>query len=107
MSDHVLAQLAGTIRSRRNAEADKSYTKKLLDNGTDYCARKFGEEAVETIIAAISGSKDDLKAEASDVLYHLLVLLEAREVDLVDVLQVLHQRTSQSGLEEKASRPQS
>ena len=53
MSDHVLAQLAGTIRSRRNAEADKSYTKKLFDNGTDYCARKFGEEAVETIIAAI------------------------------------------------------
>lgn len=107
MSDHVLAQLAGTIRSRRAAKADKSYTKKLLDNGTDYCARKFGEEAVETVIAAISGSKEDLKAEASDVLYHLLVLLESREVDLDEVLAVLQQRTAQSGLEEKASRPHS
>lgn len=107
MSDQVLASLAGTIRSRRAASADKSYTKKLLDSGPEYCARKLGEEAVETVIAAVSGSKDELTGEAADVLYHLLVLLEVRDIDLKDVLAVLDKRTGQSGLEEKAARPQS
>lgn len=106
MSDEVLAQLASTIRDRRAATSDNSYTKKLLDRGPEYCARKFGEEAVETVIAAISGSQDDLKGEAADVVYHLMVLLEARDVSLRDVLAVLEQRTSQSGLEEKAARSQ-
>ena len=107
MSDQVLAQLASTIRARRVATADKSYTKKLLDRGTEYCARKFGEESIETVIAGISGSGDELKAEAADVLYHLLVLLESRSIDLQDVLDALHERTAQSGLEEKAARPKS
>ena len=107
MSDQDLAKLASTIRARRAATADNSYTKKLLDKGPEYCARKFGEEAVETVIASISGSRDELTAEAADVLFHLLVLLEAREIGLNEVLAVLDQRTGQSGLEEKAARPQS
>ena len=106
MSDQVLAQLASTIRARRTATADNSYTKQLLDKGSEHCARKFGEEAVETIVAAISGNEDELRGEAADVLYHLLVLLESRDIDLSDVLAVLAQRAGQSGLEEKASRPQ-
>ncbi|MEM7747495.1 MAG: phosphoribosyl-ATP diphosphatase [Pseudomonadota bacterium] len=107
MSDQILADLASTIRSRRTAASDKSYTKKLLDSGPEYCARKLGEEAVEAVIAAISGSQDELKAEAADLLYHLLVLLEVRDVSLDEVLAVLDKRTSQSGLEEKAARSQS
>ncbi len=107
MSDQIMADLASTIRSRRAAMSDESYTRKLLDGGPEYCARKLGEEAVETVIAGISGSQDELKAEAADVLYHLLVLLEVRDVSLDEVLAVLDKRTGQSGLEEKAARPQS
>ncbi len=107
MSDQILADLASTIRSRRVAASDKSYTRKLLDGGPEYCARKLGEEAVETVIAGISGSQDELRAEAADVLYHLLVLLEVRDVSLDEVLAILNKRTGQSGLEEKAARPQS
>ena len=106
MSDiNTLARLAALIRSRRSDSAQKSYTAQLLTAGTERCAKKFGEEAVETVIAAMTGDTKALKAEAADTLYHLLVLLESREVAFDDVLKVLDGRMGTSGLEEKASRP--
>ena len=105
MSSDTLQRLAETIRQRRAAGAGASYTRQLLDAGPQKCARKFAEEAVEAVIAGISGDKSELTAEAADVLYHLLVLLEARDVPLADVLAVLDGRTRQSGLQEKANRP--
>lgn len=104
MARHTLEALAATIAARRNASADTSYTRKLLDGGPAKCARKFGEEAVEAMIAALDEDDAALKGEAADVIYHLLVLLEARNIPLDDVLAVLEQRTGRSGLEEKASR---
>lgn len=104
MAKNSLEVLAETIAARRNASSDSSYTKKLLDGGPAKCARKFGEEAVEAMIAALDEDDEALKGEAADVLYHLLVLLEARNIAFDDVLAVLDQRTGRSGLEEKASR---
>jgi phosphoribosyl-ATP pyrophosphohydrolase len=106
MSD-TLARLAATIASRRATSADSSYTKSLLDRGAAACAKKLGEEAAETIIAAVAESEEKLRNEAADLIYHLLVLLEARNVPLEAVLSELERRTSQSGHAEKASRPQS
>lgn len=105
MSETVLGQLAATIRARRADSAAKSYTRQLLEGGPERCARKLGEEAVETVIAAISQDDAALKAEAADLIYHLLVLLESRNIGLDDVLQVLEARIGVSGLDEKASRP--
>lgn len=105
MSETVLGQLAATIRARRSDSAAKSYTRQLLEGGPERCARKLGEEAVETVIAAISQDDAALKAEAADLIYHLLVLLESRNIGLDDVLQVLESRIGVSGLDEKASRP--
>jgi phosphoribosyl-ATP pyrophosphohydrolase len=104
MSNDVLFRLADTIRARRAESADKSYTRLLLEAGPGRCAKKLGEEAVETVIAGVSQSDEALRAEAADLLYHLLVLLEVRGVELADVLAVLESRTAQSGLAEKASR---
>ena len=105
MSDDVLVQLAATIGARRAAAPDSSYTRQLLDAGHVRCAKKFGEEAIETVIAGAGESDEALKAEAADLLYHLLVVLEARGVALAEVEAALAQRTAQSGLEEKAARP--
>ncbi len=80
MSDDVLLQLAATIRARRAAAPDSSYTRQLLDAGPARCAKKLGEEAVETVIAGVGESDEALKEEAADLLYHLLVLLESRGV---------------------------
>jgi phosphoribosyl-ATP pyrophosphohydrolase len=99
-----LETLAATIAARAAAEAGASYTRTLLDKGAAHCARKFGEEAVEAIVAACSGSPEQLRAEAGDVLYHLLVLLQARGVTLAEVLDELAARTQQSGHAEKAAR---
>lgn len=104
MSEDVLFRLAETIKARRSEGADKSYTRQLLDAGPERCAKKLGEEAVEVVIAGVSQSDQALRAEAADLLYHLLVLLEARDVALSDVLAVLESRTGQSGLAEKAAR---
>ena len=104
MAEDVLTRLSQLIASRRVALADTSYTRQLLDAGPARCARKLGEEAVETVIAAISQGPDELRAEAADLLYHLLVLLEARGVRLADVLTTLESRMGQSGLAEKAAR---
>jgi len=102
----TLATLAATIHARRTAKSDASYTRQLLDKGHAHCARKFGEEAVEAIVAALGTSKDDLTNEAADVLYHLLVLLESRDVALSDVLATLQKRMASSGIAEKAARTQ-
>lgn len=104
MSDFSLADLARLVKQRRGADAAQSYTKSLLAAGPSRIAKKFGEEAVEAVIAAIEGDARALTNEAADVLYHLLVLLEARGVELADVLGELEKRTVQSGIAEKAAR---
>jgi len=104
MSNDVLAQLEATIRARRAAAPDGSYTRQLLDRGPAHCARKLGEEAIETVLAGAGENDEALKAEAADLIYHLLVLLESRNVALADVLAVLEARGGVSGLKEKAER---
>jgi len=100
----VLQRLARLIGTRRQEAAGTSYTKELLDAGVERCARKLGEESTETIIAALGSDKQALQREAADLLYHLLVLLESREVALQDVLAELQARMGTSGLAEKAAR---
>ena len=100
----ILERLAATINARKGADPDTSWTAKLLAKGPDKCAEKFGEEAVEAIIAAVKDDKANLTYEAADVLYHLLVMLAARDVDLADVLAELERREGVSGIEEKAGR---
>jgi phosphoribosyl-ATP pyrophosphohydrolase len=104
MSRFTVHDLAATIDARAASAAEGSYTKKLLDRGAEHCAKKLGEEAVETVIAAVENDRSHLIAESADLLYHLLVLLKARGVTLEEVEAALAQRTSISGLEEKASR---
>lgn len=103
MSD-ALHRLAATIEARKSADPDSSWTAKLLSQGPEKAAEKFGEEAVEAIIEAVKGDTAKLTAEAADVLYHLLVMLAARDIALDDVLSELARREGQSGLAEKASR---
>ena len=102
---HALDTLFATIAARKAAgDADASYTARLLKEGVAKCAKKFGEEAVETALAAVSGDKAELAAESADALYHLLVLWAAAGITPEDVYAVLKNRESQSGLAEKASR---
>ena len=95
------------MSARRCESAEKSYTRKLLDGGPELCAKKLGEEAVELVIAAVGQDDAALKAEAADLLFHLVVLLESRGIPLDDVLSVLAGRMGTSGLVEKASRAKS
>ena len=104
MTKFTLEDLAKIVAARALETADKSYTRKLLDAGIEKCAKKLGEEATETVIAATAGTKEQTIAESADLLYHLLVLLKARGVDLSEVYTELEKRTAQSGLEEKAAR---
>ena len=104
MSHDTLHRLAATIAARKAADPDSSWTAKLLAKGPEKCAEKFGEEAIEAIVEAVRGDRDKLTAEAADVLYHLLVMLTARDVALDDVLAELDRREGQSGIAEKASR---
>ena len=99
-----LEDLDGRVTERSSASPDESYTARLLRDGVDRCARKFGEEAVELIVSAVSRDKDGLTGEAADVLYHLLVLLKSADITLGEVMAELERRTGQSGLQEKASR---
>ena len=103
-SRFTIHDLAETIDARAAASGETSYTRKLLDKGPEHCAKKLGEEAVETVIAAVENNREHLIAESADLLYHLLVVLKSRAVKLEDVEAALAQRTSMSGLEEKASR---
>lgn len=101
----TLVRLEAIIASRADAaDAKQSYTAGLLTAGPDRCARKFGEEAIELILAAQGSDKDHTTAEAADVVYHLLVLLKATGVSLDRVMDELNGRFKQSGLQEKASR---
>src|ERR1700760_113768 len=104
MPRFTLHDVAATIDARAASGGEASYTKKLLDRGAEHCAKKFGEEAVETVIATIENNRDHLIAESADVLFHLLVLLKSRGIALEDVEAALAQRTGMSGLEEKAAR---
>jgi len=104
MSNFTLHDLEKRVQERARASADVSYTRKLLDKGVAHCAKKLGEEAIETVLAALEQDRERLIAEAADLIYHLLVLLEARGIALAEVEAVLAERTKQSGLEEKASR---
>ncbi|WP_281857074.1 phosphoribosyl-ATP diphosphatase [Litoreibacter halocynthiae] len=99
-----LEELEAIIASRKDADPDSSWTAKLLEKGPEKCAEKFGEEAIEAIIAAVKNDRDNLTSEAADVLYHLLVMLAARGVAIADVMAILEARTQQSGIAEKASR---
>ncbi|HAP48685.1 MAG TPA: phosphoribosyl-ATP diphosphatase, partial [Afipia sp.] len=104
MSRFTIHDLAATIDARAASGGDTSYTRKLLDKGPDHCAKKLGEEAVETVIAAIENNRDHLIAESADLVFHLLVLLKSRGISFSDVEDALAQRTLMSGLEEKAAR---
>ena len=100
----TLDDLARIIAARADANAESSYTASLLAKGPARCAKKFGEEAVELAIAAVGQDEAAVRAEAADVLYHLLVLLQSRGVAFGEVMEELERRTEQSGLAEKASR---
>ncbi len=104
MTAFTLADLARIVAERAAASPDQSYTAKLIAGGPARAAKKLGEEAVEAAIAAVQGDREALVAEAADVLYHLLVVLQAGGVPLQDVMAELERRTVQSGLAEKAAR---
>ena len=100
----TLARLAATIAARRDADPATSWVARLHARGLPVIAKKLGEEAVETVIAALSGSREELVGEAADTLFHLLVLLDAKGVSLDEVLAELDRREGTSGIAEKASR---
>ena len=102
---NALDRLATTIASRKDADPASSWTAKLLSQGPEKAAEKFGEEAIEAVIEAVRGDRERLTAEAADVLYHLLVMLTARDITLADVLSELDKREGVSGIDEKAARP--
>ena len=101
---NVLTRLARTIESRKGADEKKSYAAKLFKRGPEKCAEKFGEEAIEAIIAAAKGDKKNLKEEAADVIFHLFIMLSSRGVTLEDVLEELERREGKSGIIEKQER---
>jgi phosphoribosyl-ATP pyrophosphohydrolase len=104
MPAFTLNDLEKRIRDRAGESAEVSYTRKLLDRGIMHCAKKLGEEAVETALAAVGEDNSRLIGETADLLYHLLVVLHARGITLDDVEAELGARTRQSGLDEKAAR---
>ena len=100
----ILRRLSETITERKGADPSTSHTAKLLAKGPEKCAEKFGEEAVEAIIEAVKGDREALTREAADTIYHLLVMLAARDISLDDVLAELERREGTSGIAEKAAR---
>jgi phosphoribosyl-ATP pyrophosphohydrolase len=105
MTGFSLHDLADRIKERAQSGSDKSYTRKLLDKGVSHCAKKLGEEAVELALAAVAEDRERVTSEAADLLYHLLVVLEARGIELAEIERALEARMARTGLEEKASRP--
>ena len=99
-----LEDLVKIINSRANADPSESWTAKLLAQGPEKCAEKFGEEAVEVIIEAVKGDNNALISEAADVIFHYLVMLKSREINFDDVMKELKIRTNKSGLMEKEER---
>jgi len=101
MTNDVLRQLAATIKARRTARPEDSHTRRLLDGAPVKPAKKLGEEAVEMAIAALAQDDTALIAEAADLLYHMLVVLESRHIALDEVLGELERRMSATALEQK------
>ena len=99
-----LEDLVKTINSRADADPSESWTAKLLAQGPEKCAEKFGEEAVEAIIEAVKGDNNALIAEAADVIFHYLVMLKSRDINFEDVMKELEKRQNKSGLREKEDR---
>src|SRR3977135_4549212 len=99
MADFTLHELEKRLRERAKASADVSYTRKLLDRGVAHCAKKFAEEAIETVVAAVAEDRERLTAEAADLIYHLLVLLQARGIALGEGEAVLAKRTRHAARE--------
>ncbi|MGZ8310163.1 MAG: phosphoribosyl-ATP diphosphatase [Rhodoplanes sp.] len=104
MSTFTLHDLEARVHERAAASPEQSYTRKLIDRGVAHFAKKRGEEAVETALAAVAEDREHLIAETADLLYHLLVVLEARGIKLAEVEAALGERTAYSGLDEKAAR---
>lgn len=100
----TLSRLEQVIARRRSASPETSYVARLNSGGIEKIAQKLGEEATEAVIAALSGTRNDLIGESADVIFHLLVLLQAKEIALADVLAELDRREGISGIDEKASR---
>jgi phosphoribosyl-ATP pyrophosphohydrolase len=107
LSEFTLSDLEKIVATRAAASPDESWTAKLVAAGQARAAKKLGEEAVETVIAAIGQERKELVSESADLLYHLMVVLKIADIPLKDVLDELQRRTGQSGLEEKAGRPKS
>lgn len=104
MSNFTLSDLEKIVATRAKASPDESWTAKLVAAGQTKAAKKLGEEAVETVIAALAQDRKDLVSESADLIYHLMVVLNIADIPLEDVLNELQRRTVQSGLQEKASR---
>jgi phosphoribosyl-ATP pyrophosphohydrolase len=104
MDEFTIYDLERRVDERAEADPDVSYTRKLLDRGVAQCAKKLGEEAVELALASVVESRERLIEETADLIYHLLVVLKARDIKLSEVESVLGARVSQTGLQEKASR---
>lgn len=107
MTRFSLLDLEKIVADRASADPAQSYTAKLKAGGMPRATKKLGEEAVEAVIAAMAGDRDELTKESADILYHLLVVLHMAGVGVQDVLDELQRRTAQTGLEEKAGRPKS
>ncbi|GGA90440.1 phosphoribosyl-ATP pyrophosphatase [Brucella endophytica] len=104
MTDFTLKDLESIVAERAAVTDGSSYTASLVAKGVGKAAQKLGEEAVETVIAAVSGDRDGVISESADLLYHLLVVWKINGVELASVLSELERRTAQSGLAEKAGR---
>jgi phosphoribosyl-ATP pyrophosphohydrolase len=104
MSEFTIEDLAAIVAARAGSGDASSYTAKLIGQGISACAKKLGEEAVETVIAAVAEDRERLASEAADLLYHLMVLLQVGGVTFDEVKAELGRRTGQTGLEEKARR---
>ncbi|QQM30593.1 phosphoribosyl-ATP diphosphatase [Martelella lutilitoris] len=104
MSEFTLADLEAIVAERAKASPEESWTAKLVSKGQSRAAKKLGEEAVETVIAAIAEDRENLTSESADLLYHLLVVLKIADIPLAAVMDELARRTGQSGLAEKAGR---
>mmetsp|Transcript_1338 Transcript_1338/g.1703 ORF Transcript_1338/g.1703 Transcript_1338/m.1703 type:complete len:108 (-) Transcript_1338:18-341(-) len=105
MSEFDLKDLEKIVNARASASPEESWTAKLVSKGQENAAKKLGEEAVEAVIAAVSNDRGELIKESADVLFHLLVVLKIADIPLAEVMAELENRTSQSGIVEKASRP--
>ena len=106
MSGFTLADLERIVAERGRSGDPDSWTAKLFQRGIDKAAQKLGEEAVEAVITAVRADKAALVSESADLLYHLLVVLAIKGVPLTDVMAELERRTAQSGIAEKAARPE-